>query len=130
MSKRRVTNEKAVAEVAIVLKALENTPTSYCKASGITADQSIERAVLILGLRPSDVTYAKVMKEATKYALPAIASLQEGQTAGNVALNLGTQILQKNHAPGAATSLLNTVVQLAVMATNVGAASATVAPAA
>ena len=70
MSKRRVTNEKAVAEVAIVLKALENTPTSYCKASGITADQSIERAVLILGLRPSDVNYAKVMKEATKYALP------------------------------------------------------------
>lgn len=52
---------------------------------------------------------------ATKYALPAISQLQDGQTAGNVALNLGTEILQKNHAPNAATSLLNTVIQLAVL---------------
>ena len=55
---------------------------------------------------------------ATKYALPTISALQSGQTAGNVALNLATQILQKNHAPGAATSLLNTVIQLAVTAVN------------
>ena len=55
---------------------------------------------------------------ATKYALPTISALASGQTAGNVALNLGTQILQTNHAPAAATSLLNTVVQLAVTAVN------------
>jgi hypothetical protein len=53
---------------------------------------------------------------ATKYALPQIAAIQSGQTAGNIALNLGTEILQKNHAPDAAVSLLNTVVQLAVTA--------------
>ena len=53
---------------------------------------------------------------ATKYALPTVTALESGQTAGNVALNLGTAILQKNHAPTAATSLLNTVVQLAVTA--------------
>ena len=53
---------------------------------------------------------------ATKYALPAITSLESGQTAGNVALNLGSQILAKNHAPTAATALLNTVIQLAVVA--------------
>lgn len=55
---------------------------------------------------------------ATKYALPTVAALAEGQTWGNVALNLGTEILRKNHAPAAATSLLNTVVQLAVVGTN------------
>lgn len=55
---------------------------------------------------------------ATKYALPTITALQDGQTAGNVALNLGTQILQKNHAPQAAISVLNTVIQLAVVAVN------------
>jgi hypothetical protein len=64
---------------------------------------------------------------ATKYALPAITALGAGQTPGNVALNLGTAILAKNHAPAAATSLLNTVIQLAVTASNV---AAPVAPAA
>jgi hypothetical protein len=54
---------------------------------------------------------------ATKYALPAITALDSGQTAGNVALNLGTQILQKNNAPAAAISLLNTVIQFAVTLT-------------
>lgn len=53
---------------------------------------------------------------ATKYALPAITSLESGQTAGNVALNLGSQILAKN-VPGVATSLANTVIQLAVVGT-------------
>ncbi len=57
---------------------------------------------------------------ATKYALPAINALESGQTAGNVALNLATQILQKNHAPTSATSTLNTVVQLAVVAAKAG----------
>jgi hypothetical protein len=62
-------------------------------------------------------TLAELNTIATKYALPAITALQSGQTAGNVALNLGTQILQKNNAPAAAVSLLNTVIQLAVTMT-------------
>ena len=64
-------------------------------------------------------TLTELNTVATKYALPTITALQDGQTAGNVALNLGTQILQKNHAPAAATSLLNTVIQLAVTAAGV-----------
>jgi hypothetical protein len=48
---------------------------------------------------------------ATKYALPTITALGAGQTPGNVALNLGSAILAKNHAPAAATLLLNTVIQ-------------------
>jgi hypothetical protein len=55
---------------------------------------------------------------ATKYALPTITSLAEGQTPGNVALNLGSQILAKNHAPAAATLLLNTVIQNAAFLTH------------
>ena len=55
---------------------------------------------------------------ATKYALPAITTIAADPNAvGNVMLNMATAILQKNHAPDAAVSLLNTVVQLAVTAT-------------
>jgi hypothetical protein len=54
---------------------------------------------------------------ANKYGVPAISAIAADPNAvGNVALNLATQILEKNHAPGAAISLLNTVVQLAVTA--------------
>ena len=63
-------------------------------------------------------TLAEINAIATKYALPEITALADGQTTGNVLLNLGSQILAKNHAPGAATSLLNTVIQLAVQGTN------------
>lgn len=63
-------------------------------------------------------TLEEINTIATKYALPSIASLNDGQTTGNVLLNLGTQILQKNHAPTAAVSLLNTVIQLAVVGLN------------
>lgn len=66
-------------------------------------------------------TLAEINAIATKYALPTITSLQAGQTTGNVLLNLGTQILQKNNAQAAATSLLNTVIQNAVFAVNNGA---------
>jgi hypothetical protein len=69
-------------------------------------------------------TLPEINAIATKYALPAITSLQDGQTTGNVLLNLGTQILAKNHAPAAATSLLNTVIQLAVVGANPPAVSA------
>lgn len=53
---------------------------------------------------------------ATKYALPAVSSLADGQNVGNVLLNLATEILKKNHAPDAAISTLNAVVNLAVVA--------------
>ena len=63
-------------------------------------------------------TLSEINAIATKYALPTVTALADGQTTGNVLLNLGTQILQKNHAPTAATSLLNTVIQLAVQGNN------------
>ena len=66
-------------------------------------------------------TLSEINTIATKYALPTISALEEGQTTGNVLLNLGTQILAKNHAPQAATSLLNTVIQLAVVAVKAAA---------
>lgn len=71
----------------------------------------------INALAPSR-TLTEINTIATKYALPTVTALADGQTTGNVLLNLGTQILQKNHAPAAATSLLNTVIQLAVVGTN------------
>ena len=61
-------------------------------------------------------TLAEINAIATKYGLPSIAALESGQNVGNVLLNLATQILQKNHAPDAAISVLNTVIQLAVTA--------------
>ena len=70
-------------------------------------------------------TLAELNTIAVKYALPTVTALADGQTAGNVALNLGTQILEKNHAPGAATSLLNTVIQVAAGAVGAGAIPAT-----
>ena len=72
-------------------------------------------------------TLAEINAIATTYALPAVAAIQADPAAtGNTLLNLATSILQKNHAPAAATSLLNTVVQLAVVATSPAAAIATV----
>jgi hypothetical protein len=68
-----------------------------------------------------DKTLAEFNLVATKYAVPAITAIATGQTPGNVALNLATEILQTYHAPTAATSLLNTVVQLAVTAAKTGA---------
>jgi hypothetical protein len=62
-------------------------------------------------------TLAQFNLIATKYAVPAISAIADDPNAvSNVALNLATEILQKNHAPDAAISLLNTVVQLAVTA--------------
>jgi hypothetical protein len=62
-------------------------------------------------------TLTEINAIATKYALPTVTAIADGQTTGNVLLNLGTQILAKNNAPTAATSLLNTVIQLAVVGT-------------
>lgn len=70
-------------------------------------------------------TLEQINAIATKYALPTISALADGQNVGNVLLNLATDILKKNHAPDAAISTLNAVVNLAVVA--VKAASAPVA---
>lgn len=59
-------------------------------------------------------TLAEINAIATKYGLPTITALESGQNIGNVLLNLATEILQKNHAPDALISVLNTVIQLAV----------------
>lgn len=69
-------------------------------------------------------TLEEINAIAVKYALPTVTALASGQTTGNVLLNLGSQILAKNHAPQAATSLLNTVIQLAVVGTKPPAVAA------
>jgi len=64
-------------------------------------------------------TLTEINAVATKYAVPAITAIgTDPASTGNVLLNLATTILQKNHAPTASVSLLNTVVQLAVQAAN------------
>jgi len=67
-------------------------------------------------------TLTEINTVATKYGMPTIAAISSDPAgAGNALLNLATQILQKNHAPTAAVSLLNTVVQLAVTAASASA---------
>jgi hypothetical protein len=67
-------------------------------------------------------TLTQINAVATKYALPAITTIAADPAAtGNTLLNMATAILQKNHAPTASVSLLNTVVQLAVTAASVAA---------
>jgi hypothetical protein len=97
-----VTSPKAKSALAAVEKDIETL-----------LPVAVEIVTEINAIAP-DKTLAQLNTIATNYALPAITALESGQTAGNVALNLGTQILQKNHAPTAATSLLNTVIQFAV----------------
>lgn len=62
----------------------------------------------------------KTLQEVTaayeKYAVPMATQVQGDPTSiGNAMLNLATSVLQKNHAPTAAVSLLNTAVQLALL---------------
>lgn len=61
-------------------------------------------------------TLTELNSVATKYTLPTVTELANGQTPTSVALSLGTQILQKNHAPAAAEGLLTTVIALAAQA--------------
>ena|ERR1700722_12483069 len=67
-------------------------------------------------------TLTQINAAATQYGVPTITAIADDPAgAGNALLNLATQILQKNHAPTAAVSLLNTVVQLAVTAASASA---------
>ncbi len=59
---------------------------------------------------------------ATKYGYPVVNAIATGTNYGNLLLNLGTWIMAKLHAPTAATSLLNTVIQLAVVTAHADAA--------
>jgi hypothetical protein len=94
-----------------------HTPKAQAVESDI--ESLLPAAITVVGeinaLAPNR-TLSEINAIATKYALPTVEALASGQTTGNVLLNLGTQILQKNNAPTAATSLLNTVIQLAVVA--------------
>jgi hypothetical protein len=109
-----VGSPKAKAALAAVEAEIE-------KLLPVAIEIVTEIAALAPSLGDKAAPLSKVIAElntiATKYALPTITALESGQTAGNVALNLGTQILQKNHAPNAAVSLLNTVIQFAVTLT-------------
>lgn len=62
-------------------------------------------------------TLTQINLVATKYGVPTINAIAADPNAvGNVLLNLATEILRKNHAPDATISVLNTVIQLAVVA--------------
>jgi hypothetical protein len=108
------------------LKSLFSKIVGFVHSPKLTAAETeietlLPAAIQIVGeintLAPNR-TLTEINAIATKYALPTVTALADGQTTGNVLLNLGSQILAKNHAPGAATSLLNTVIQLAVQGTN------------
>lgn len=90
------------------MQSIEKTIESLLPAA-ITIVQEIDAAA-------PNRTLEQINAIATTYALPTVSALADGQNAGNVLLNLATDILKKNHAPDAAISLLNTVVQLAVVA--------------
>ena len=90
------------------VQAIEQTIENLLPAA-ITIVQEIDAAA-------PNRTLEQINAIATTYALPAVSALADGQNVGNVLLNLATDILKKNHAPDAAISLLNTVVQLAVVA--------------
>lgn len=114
------------------LKTLFSKITGYfhspaAQAAEATIESLLPAAIQIVTeintLAPNR-TLAEINAIATKYALPTVTALASGQTTGNVLLNLGTQILAKNHAPTAATSLLNTVIQLAVTGVTAAAAPA------
>ena len=63
-------------------------------------------------------TVQQVAAAYQKYGVPLAQGLgsSSGPVAiGNALLNLATEVLQKNHAPTAAVSLLNTAVQLALV---------------
>ena len=68
----------------------------------------------IAALTPSK-TVQEITAAYTKYGIPLAQQVTADPTStGNALLNLATAVLQKNHAPTAAISLLNTAVQMAV----------------
>ena len=69
----------------------------------------------IAALTPNK-TVQEVAVAYEKFAVPLAREIGSDATSiGNALLNLATTVLQKNHAPAAAISLLNTVVQIALM---------------
>lgn len=60
-------------------------------------------------------TVQEITKAYEKYGIPLAGQIStDPNSAGNALLNLATAVLQKNHAPAASISLLNTAVQMAV----------------
>lgn len=69
-------------------------------------------------------TVQEIAAAYSKYGLPLAQQISSDPTStGNALLNLATAVLQKNHAPTAAISILNTAVQLAVVAAKLPAAA-------
>lgn len=89
-----------------------------------SAEQEIEKLIPlaapivteIAALTPNR-TVQEIAAVYQKYAVPFTASiLEDPNGAGNALLNLATTVMQKNHVPNAAVSLIQTVVQIAVLA--------------
>lgn len=70
-------------------------------------------------------TVQQISDAYTKYGVPLAQQVASDPTStGNALLNLATAVLQKNHAPVAAVSLLNTAVQMALLVSKHSAAPA------
>jgi hypothetical protein len=83
-------------------------------SSMVVAAEPIVKA--IAALTPNR-TVQEITAAYEKYGVPVAGTIANDPTStGNALLNLATTILQKNHAPDAAVSLLNTAVQLALTA--------------
>lgn len=70
-----------------------------------------------LALMTPNKTVQEVDAAAQKYGVQIGQIASDPTAVGNALLNIATSVLQKNHAPTAAVSLLNTAVQMAVLAT-------------
>lgn len=99
--------------------------TKVAQEVATLAEQALPIVQDIASMTPNK-TVQEVEAVAQKYgvAIGSIASENSAQI-GNTLLNIATEVLQKNHAPTASVSLLNTAVQMAVLATNSAAKPAT-----
>lgn len=66
-----------------------------------------------IGAMTPNRTIQEITAAYEKYGVPLAANMAAGDP-GTALRDLAVEILQKNHAPAAAVSLLNTVVELAV----------------
>jgi hypothetical protein len=110
--------------VAWLTNLFKDVEGFFTSAKAVAAEKQIAALLPVALTVVNDVnaiapnrTLTEINLVATKYGVPAITAIAaDPTTVGNTLLNLATTILQKNHAPTASVSLLNTVVQLAVTA--------------
>lgn len=86
------------------------------KQLALLVQQALPIVEMIGSLVPNK-TLQEVIAAYKEFGVSVTTSIANDPTSiGNALLNLGTSVLEKNHAPGEPTSILNTAIQLAVLA--------------